>query len=190
MMRLTPLDRDQLTEAQQAVLDAIESGPRGKARAGIGTIGPFSAMVKAPGVGDAIQTLGGAVRFGTSLPENIKEVAICTVGVHFRARFEFSAHKALAKRAGVSESALDQLARGEDPEFSGNELLAHAIASQLLNQKGILDETYNHGVETFGEEGMIELVATAGYYCLICMILNGFKVPLEDGMEDPFPDDD
>ncbi len=186
-MRLTPIDRDNLREDQQAVLEAIESGPRGN-RPGIGTIGPFSAMVKAPGVGGAIQSLGAAVRFGSSLPENIKEVAICTVGVHYRCKFELSAHKALAIRAGVSEQALDRLIANDDPDFEGEEILAHTIASQLVNQHGLTDETYNHGVETFGEEGMIELITATGYYCLICLILNSFKVPLEDGMADPFPD--
>jgi hypothetical protein len=43
------------------------------------------------------------------------------------------------------------------------------------------------GVSEFGEESMIELVLTVGYYCLICHTLNTFQVPLEPGMEDPFP---
>ena len=59
----------------------------------------------------------------------------------------------------------------------------------MLNQHGILDETYNHGVEVFGEEGMVELVTTVGYYCLISLTLNSFQIPLEDGMVDPFPED-
>lgn len=85
-MRLSPISRDELKDAQQAVLEAIESGPRGtgqdgKPRTGIGLIGPFGDWVSAPSVGSAIQATGEAIRFNTSLPENVKEVAICTVGV-------------------------------------------------------------------------------------------------------------
>ena len=95
-MRLSPIDRENLSEKQQQVLNAIEQGPRGASRPGIGLIGPFGAWVRAPSVGNAIQAVGEAVRFNGSLPENIKEVVICTVGVFYRSKFEFSAHRALA----------------------------------------------------------------------------------------------
>ena len=188
-MRLSPIDRENLSEKQQQVLNAIEQGPRGASRPGIGLIGPFGAWVRAPSVGNAIQAVGEAVRFNGSLPENIKEVVICTVGVFYRSKFEFSAHRALALKAGVSKAALNQLSVGQDPDFSGNEQIAYTIASQMLNQHSILDDTYKHGLEVFGETAMIELVATVGYYCLISLTLNAFEIPLEEGMTDPFPDD-
>ncbi len=188
-MRLSPLDRTDLNDDQQAVLDAIEQGPRGAANPGIGMIGPFGCWVRAPKVGHAVQALGEAIRFNGSLPENIKEIAICTVGAHYRSKFEFAAHRRLAKLAGVSENVLDQMVAGEDPDLAGDELLAFTIASQLVNQHQLMDETYSLGVSAFGEVGMIELTATIGYYCLISLTLNTFRIPLADGMHDPFPGD-
>ena len=88
-MRLTPIERDDLNDEQRMVLEAIERGPRGKGRPGIGMIGPFGAWVRAPSVGQAIQGAGEAIRFNTSLAPNVQEVAICTVGVHHRSQFEF-----------------------------------------------------------------------------------------------------
>lgn len=189
-MRLSPLHREDLNKEQKAVLNAIEQGPRGAGNPGIGMIGPFGCWVRAPKVGNAVQALGEAIRFDGSLPENIKEVAICTVGIYYRSRFEYSAHRRLAIKSGVAEAALDQMLAGEDPDLAGDELLSFTIASQLVNQHNLLDETYDLGVEAFGEEGMIELVATIGYYCLISTTLNAFKIPLADGMLDPFPEDD
>ena len=186
-MRLSPIERDDLNDQQRTVLEAIESGPRGNGQPGIGMIGPFGAWVRAPAVGLAIQGLGEAIRFNTSLPPNVQEVAICTVGVHHRSRFEFSAHRALAIKAGVAERALDQLTAGEHPDFSGDEQLSYSIASQMLTHHRLLDDTYAHGLEVFGETAMIELVATVGYYCLISLTLNAFEIPLEPGMRDPFP---
>jgi len=187
-MRLTPIDRNNLNADQQSVLDAIEQGPRGKGRKGLGTIGPFSAWVRAPGIGDAIQKTGAAIRFGTSLPSNVQEVAICTVGAFFHSKFEFAAHRALALKAGVSNANLEQLGKGQPPGFLGGELLAYQIASQMLTEHGIQDRTYSEGIKQFTESGMIELVATVGYYCLISLTLNSFKIPLEADMQDPFPD--
>lgn len=187
-MRLSPIDRNQLSADQQQVLDNIEQGPRGQGRSGIGLIGPFGVWVRCPGVGNPVQQLGTAVRFQTSLPENIKEVAICTVGVFYQARFEFSAHKRLAIKAGVSEDCLNRLRDGDAPGFEGDEDLAYRFADDLLNNHRVADPLYQEAMDQFGEQGVIELNTAIGYYCLISLTLNNFDVPLEPGMEDPFAD--
>ena len=77
---------------------------------------------------------------------------------------------------------------GEEPDLAGDELLAFTIASQMVNQHSLMDDVLL-GVQAFGETGMIELTATIGYYCLISLTLNTFRIPLTDGMQDPFPED-
>lgn len=189
MSRLPPLDPADLNPDQRAVLEAIESGPRG-ARHGrrIGMVGPFGLWVRAPRIGKATQALGAAARFETSLPENVKEVAICTVGAFHRARFEFAAHGPMAIAAGVPAEAVEAIRTGADPVFEQSaETLAYQLTRQLLADHRIEDETYRQATETFGVEGTIELVTVVGYYCLVSLSLNAFEVPLREGMEDPFP---
>ena len=41
----------------------------------------------------------------------------------------------------------------------------------------------------FEEEGLIELVTTIGYYCVVCLTLNAFEVPLPESWTDPFPEE-
>ena len=187
-MRLSPLTRDQLTPEQRSVLEDIENGPRGNGRKGIGLIGPFGALVRAPAVGSEVQALGAAVRFASKLPENIKEIAICTAGAFYQAKFEFSAHRQLAKNAGVDEQCIEQIRVGKQPELKGDELSSYQIANDLLQNHTLSDKTYSAGVAAFGESGVIELVTTVGYYGLICFTLNSFHIPLEKGMDDPFPE--
>ena len=43
-------------------------------------------------------------------------------------------------------------------------------------------------VDVIGEDQMIELVMTVGYYCLISHTLNAFQIQVTDQMTDPFPD--
>lgn len=186
-MRLSKLDQDDLTDDQRAVLDAIQSGPRRSRHGTIGLIGPFGVWVRAPRVGLATQALGAAARFDSRLPENVKEVAICTVGAFYRARFEFAAHRQLAIAAGVSAAEVEKLRVGETPSFSGAEDLAYRVATSLLNRHGLDSNTYDGARGRFGEEGLIELVTIIGYYCMVALTLNAFEVPLTEGMEDPFP---
>ena len=187
MSRLSPLDPANMTPEQTAVLEAIQSGPRG---AGVGLVGPFGVWVRSPAIGQAAQAFGAAVRFATSLDERIKEVAICTVGAHYRARFEFAAHSALALRAGVDEAVVEAIRVGATPQFPNlGQALAHEVASALLQAHRLDDALYARAVAELGESGLIELVTIVGYYCQISLTLNAFEVPLTDGMTDPFPGD-
>jgi len=185
MPRLDTLDPEQLNDAQREVYDAIQSGPRGK----MPLVGPFAVWVRSPTIGNAVQTLGGVARFGTDLTEDVKEVAICTVGAHYHAKFEFAAHARLARNAGVDSEAVDALQAGAAPSFPNDEqATAHAVAKQLVEQHRIQDETYAKAVDLFGEARLIELVSIIGYYTLVSFTLNAFEVPLGDNMDDPFPD--
>lgn len=184
-MRLPPIDTDALTAEQQQLFDAMSSRPEVR-RSGL--VGPFAIWMHAPHMGEAMSRLGKAVRFEASLPGAVTEVAICSVGAYYRSAFEFAAHRTLAVAAGVDETALDALAAGTDPQFVGDERAAHAVAMELLVEHRLTDETFADARDRFGEQGMVELMTTIGYYSLISLLLNGFESPLAPGMTDPFPD--
>ena len=128
-----------------------------------------------------------AIRFGATLPDNVREVAICTVGLYYRARFEFAAHYAIALKAGVSAEKLDRLRDGEVPGFEHGEAIAWRVATALLEDHRLDDALYGQALAALGEEQLIELVQTIGYYCLVSHTLNAFDVPLNEGMPDPWP---
>ncbi|MGE0486250.1 MAG: carboxymuconolactone decarboxylase family protein [Gammaproteobacteria bacterium] len=183
-MRLPPLAEDALDVDQRAVLDTLRSGPRG---AGVGLVGPFGVWVRAPAVGGPTQALGAAVRYGTGLADDLREIAICTVGAHYRAKFEFAAHRALAERAGVDPVPLDRLRDGLEPGLAGPLDLAWRVARSLLERHRLDDALYAEARAALGERGLIELVTTVGYYCLVSLTLNAFEIPLTADMTDPWP---
>ena len=150
--------------------------------------GPFGVWARAPKAGKATQALGAKIRFETGLQENIKEVAICTVGQFHHAKFEFAAHRRLAVAAGVDDTKLERLRQGQAPGFADDEAVAHRVAVALLNDHRLNDELYAEALDTFGETALIELVLTIGYYCLVSHTLNAFEIPLTEEMDDPFPD--
>lgn len=188
MTRLEPITVEDLDPEQRGVYDAIQSGPRGKNRT-VGLVGPFGIWVRSPAVGMAIQNLGAVARFTASLPEDVKEVAICAVGAHFRAKFEFAAHRALALQAGVKEEIVDAIQREAVPVFDdAGQRTAHDIARQLLTRKRIDDDAYARGKSQFGESALIELVSIIGYYCLVSVTLNAFEVGVGGNMVDAWPE--
>ena len=197
MPRLEPQTFDTLNDAQRVLWDNITTGPRGNpdrehgglAGADGALIGPFNALFQSPELGDAIQKLGAAIRYQTSLPADILEVAICTMGGHWRANFEFWAHARLAVNAGVSQGAVDAIRDGEQPFFGDDRLqTVYQFGRELIENQRVSDETYNALNALVGESGVFEIASVMGYYALVSIGLNTFDVTMPPGIEPPFAD--
>src|SRR5688572_16344255 len=94
------LDRNQLHEGDREAFDyVIES----RGRVGL----PYSVFLNHPELARRKLHVGSFVRFNTSLPEKIAELAICTAARQFDCRFEWAAHAPAAVRHGVSQAAMD-----------------------------------------------------------------------------------
>ena len=145
-------------------------------------------MLFSPDVGASVSALGAAVRFRTSLPQNLLEVAIITVGAHWRSNFEFWAHARMALEAGVDSTVVDAIQRGETPTFSApDEAAVHALAKSLLSTGRSSDDVYSEVAESLGDVAVVELTTLIGYYCLISLTLNNFAIELPDGAEPIWP---
>lgn len=150
-------------------------------------LGPFNAMVMSPVIGQKMAELGAAVRFKNSLEPRLLELAITTVGAHWRSNFEFWAHSRLAAKAGIAAEIIDSLAAGETPKFeNADEELVHSYVIELLNTGSVTASAHNAAVELLGETSVVDLVHTIGYYCLISLSLNAFHVPVPEGVDPPF----
>jgi 4-carboxymuconolactone decarboxylase len=181
--RLPYLSYDDLDPAGQKVWDGVV-GSRGGQLINDqgGLIGPFNAFVHAPEIGARLSSLGRVVRFGTSLERRVSEVAIITVGARWQAEFEWWAHARMAREHGVAGAVVDAIGRGGDPPFeAGDERMAYAVARQLTGTGRLDQETYDAAQRTFGDTGVVELVALCGYYSLISFLLGAFDVPLPPG---------
>jgi 4-carboxymuconolactone decarboxylase len=191
MTRLSPLTADRLDAEQRDVWEALTES-RGGGLEIVGPdgalVGPFNAFVHAPKIGKRLSSLGALLRFRTSIDRRLSEVAICTVGAHWHSEFEFWAHAPMAIEHGVDAAVLDALREGRTPEFErDDERTVHDIVTQLLTNRRVDAATYAAGVELLGERGLVELVTTVGYYCLISMTLNLFEVGLPEGEQPNWP---
>ena len=143
-------------------------------------------MLHAPAIGDPVQNLGGTLRFGTSLPRNLLELAILTVGAEWRAQFEFWAHARMAREAGIAGEVVAAIRDGQEPSLEGDEVAVYAFCRELLDSKRVSDQRYASVVDIVGRQGAVELVSLLGYYTLVSMLLDTFQVPLPPGTEAPF----
>ncbi len=203
MGRLEGLSADRLSTEQRTLYDAILTGRRGQSVAAAGRegaagglldgtgalVGPFNAWLLSPAIGDRIQRLGESIRFGSSLPQNVLEVAILVEAREWRAEFEWWAHVRLARRAGVGAEVIAAIQDQREPVFSdAGEEIAWRFSRELLARRRVSAATYRAARERFGEQGVMELVTLLGYYTLVSMTLNAFEVPLPEGQAPAFVD--
>jgi 4-carboxymuconolactone decarboxylase len=181
--RLEYLRYDDLDARGREVWDGV-AGSRGGELVNDegGLIGPFNAFVHAPGVGRHLSALGGRLRFKTSIPRRLSELAIITVGAAWKAEFEWWVHARMAREHGVSDVVLDAIGRGDDPPFDADDERAIYTVALQLTGTGQLDQgAYDAAQRLLGDEGMVELVALCGYYTLISYVLNAVAVPVPAG---------
>jgi 4-carboxymuconolactone decarboxylase len=175
--RFRPLQYEELTPAQQTLVDDVLKGERASLD------GPFNVLLRSPEMGDLAQKLGAHVRFHSSLPRKLNEFAILIVGRHWNAQFEWYAHRQYALQAGLNPAVIDALAAGQRPVMQKDEETVYNFCTELLNTKQVSDAAYQAAKSEFGEKGVVDLIGVMGYYDFVSMLLNVDRYPLPAGAE-------
>ncbi len=176
--RLALIEEPRMNEAQRTLMEAIRSGPRGK----ISPRGPFAVWLHAPEFGQLAQALGGHCRYKTSLSPRQSEFAILCTARLWRAQYEWFAHEPMAVKAGVKEKTIKDLRAGRKPASAPkDERAIYDFIQELYKTRRVSDRNYKRVQAVLGDAGTVELVGILGYYVMISMTLNVFRMlPPED----------
>ena len=186
---------DELDPGQRAVYDAIAGGPRAagpqvfRLTDDDGRLeGPFNAMLVSPGVGLALQDLGAAVRYRTSLSDRAREIAILALAALRRSDFEWYAHERVGRKAGLTEAEMSALHDGDTPDSLSTGEAVLLRTTRLLATAGDLDEdAFRTAEDSLGRETLAELIVLVGYYDMLALSLRVWRTPLPAGENSPFP---
>ncbi|MEV7623887.1 carboxymuconolactone decarboxylase family protein [Actinoplanes sp. NPDC089786] len=139
--------------------------------------GPPAVWILSPAFGQALQKIGGVVRYESALPARGREIAILLVGHHHRSAFELYAHTRAGRAAGLSEHDLAALADGKEPSDLSAAEGSILRATKAILDRGTLDDLeYRDTVDILGEPGLLELVTIVGYYNMVAWQLAVFDV--------------
>jgi len=176
MSRLPAIDPAKLNPDQRKVYDSIASGPRGGVR------GPFLALIHVPELTNRIQHLGEYLRFNTSYPPRLSELAIIVTARHFDCQYEWHAHAPLAVKGGLAQAIVDAVREKRRPQkMQADETAVYDFVSELVSRNKVSDAAYQRVVELFKITGAVELAGLVGYYIMVAMTLLAHEVPLPAG---------
>lgn len=186
--RFPELAAEAMTPAQTKVAQSIVSGPRGR------LIGPFNAWLRSPELADRLQKVGEYIRFNSSLPTRLNELAILITARSWGSQFEWWAHARFALDAGLAPEIVDAIAAGERPKtMAADEATIYDFCTELRRTRAVSDATYEAMRQAFGEQGIVDVIAASGYYDIVSMTLNVAQIPMPEGatplrpLDKPYP---
>jgi 4-carboxymuconolactone decarboxylase len=182
--RLPLLQEAKLKPDQRELLDSLRAGPRGSS---VEIRGPFAVYLHAPTYGELVQQLGAHVRFSKLVPHRLTELAILVTASLWRSQYEWHMHAMHAEKAGISLKIINDIRMGRVPKgLSKNERAIYDFVKELHKTKRVSDRNYARVHAIVGDAGMVEFVGICGYYVLVAMTLNVFRMPPPAGAPMPF----
>jgi 4-carboxymuconolactone decarboxylase len=180
--RMTKLAPENMTEAQRKAAAELASGPRGEVR------GPFNVLLRSPELMSPLQKVGEYLRFRCQLDRRIAEMATLIAARHWTQVYEWNAHHPLALKAGLKPEIAQAIAEGRRPiGMAVDEEIVYDVLTEALQNKSVSDVTYERGIRQFGEQNLVDLLAIAGYYAMLAMLLNVARTQLPEGREAGMP---
>ena len=182
MARIPLFPLQNMTDEQRRVYDAVLSGPRGV------VVGPLRAALHRPELADKWQQFGEILRYRTSLPPRLSELAILVTARHWTSQLEWQQHAPAALKGGVALAVVESIRDGQRPVFSkDDEEAVYEFSRQLHEKKSVDDKAYQRTLEFLGVQGVVELTALIGYYSMVAMTLIAHQIPLPEGSKPELP---
>ncbi|MGY2065390.1 carboxymuconolactone decarboxylase family protein [Blastococcus sp. SYSU DS0619] len=140
-------------------------------------------LLHSPPVAEGWNALLGALRSGTTLPADLRELVILRVAVLNDAEFEWAAHAPIGQRAGLTDGQLELLRRPDAAGDAWSAVQSAVLAFTDASTRGVAvpDAVFAAVREHFDDRQVVELTATVAGYAMVSRFLVALEVPLPDG---------
>jgi 4-carboxymuconolactone decarboxylase len=143
-----------------------------------GRISPlYETLLNSAPLAEGWEKLLTAIRNRSSLPPDVRELAILRVAVLNRAPFELEAHVPHARRAGISDEKIRALeAQHIGDPFDDAERAVLAFADAMTRDVQVADAVYEPIARRFDAQGVVELTATIAAYNMVSRFLEALRI--------------
>ncbi|KAK3325184.1 AhpD-like protein [Apodospora peruviana] len=148
-------------------------------------------LLHSPPVADGWNSFLGAVRTQTTVPADLREIAISRVAVVNRAWYEWMHHAPLAEQGGVSKTGMEVVKReggfalssDERPEgLTEKQWVVLCYADEMTRHVQVKDETFAYLRKLFDEREVVEITATVACYNCVSRFLVALDVGEKNGL--------
>ena len=135
--RFAPVAIEELNDAQKRVAERVLK----VSSAGLG--GPYAILLRSPVLLERYLGMTDYLRFETSLPKRLNELAILIEARLWDAQYEWWAHHPIALRAGLSPEIAEDIRNGRRPTaMKEDEEIVYDVVVELLRERNLTDPTF------------------------------------------------
>ena len=183
-VRFAPLKPEELTPAQKAWAEELAAPPRN----GKITNPPFRAYIRSPDLAPKLTALADHLRWHSSLPPRLSELAILITAREWTAQYEWYAHYPHAIEGGLDPKVAAAIAAGKRPEgMRDDETALYDLVTSLYHDKKVTDPVYKAALAKFGERGIMDIIGIIGFYDITSMTLITMQGGVPEGKTPPLP---
>jgi 4-carboxymuconolactone decarboxylase len=140
--------------------------------------GPFSMLLHSPQLAEYMLNLVKFFRTESIVDARDRSLAILASVRERQGAYVWAAQVGAARRAGVSEEAIDLIRRQGDPASLPAEERDIIMYARQLAQNNRIDQAAFEALKNrHNEQWLVELTAAANYYGFLCGVVNAFEVP-------------
>lgn len=114
----------------------------------------------------------------TALGRQRAEIVILRAGVRLGSDYEWSQHVLRARSFGLDDARIASI-KGDIGGMQAEDAVLAQAVDDLFDIKRLSEASRNALTDLVGKEGVLDLMATVGFYSTLGFILNTFEVPLD-----------
>ena len=181
--RLPLPKKDEMDDYGKRVFDAMMDPSR---RGIAGLQGPTGIRLHSPKIAEAMGAANTYLRLNTGLGDRLTEIAILTTARELDNQFEWFAHEATGRKAGVEPAIIDLIKFRKPPAGLGEkETVIIRFGRELFTQKKVSSATFAEALRLFGRRGVVDLASLMAHYAATSALLNAFDMQLPQGQKPP-----
>ena len=172
--RIAPVDMDHLDEDQREALKVFTGRP----------LNIFRTLARAPKALTRFLDWGNYVLSRrNSLPAREREIVILRTGWLCRSGYEFTQHRVIGLREGLTSEEIDRIKLDAGtPGWGAADKALIRATDELHADQFIGDGAWAELRQHFDQKQCMDLVFTVGQYTQVSMMLNTFGVQLDEGL--------
>ena len=142
----------------------------------------YHCLANHPALVAAWSDFSKALRHGTRTPRALRELVILRGAQLMRSEYEWAQHLKMARKAGVSEGQIKELAAWKSSKLFSEKERAALLLAEAVTEGSVSDAVYAEAMRQFDHHDYVELSITAAFYAMVGRMLDAMGVQLEPGM--------
>ncbi len=181
MARIPMASRDMIPEEFRDAYDELIA-----ANGGPITGGPGSITINSPEMARRRATLTTYLRFESTFPKHILELAIIVTARAMDCQYVWNAHAPAARREGVSDALVDAIRDNKPlPKMAADDAAVVNYGREFFDTHKVSQPTFQAALDQFGTQHLVEITTVMGSYAQVAFILNAFEVELPEQRTEP-----